>query len=89
MAPPLLQMTDIRYTLGGKPLLDGAIALRAGRRKGVDHLQDRLADAAGLGLAEAARRARRRAEARARGHGLPRNARHLDARPPPVRPAEP
>ena len=30
MAPPLLQMTDIRYTLGGKPLLDG-VDLQVGR----------------------------------------------------------
>ncbi len=30
MAPPLLQMTAIRYTLGGKPLLDG-VDLQVGR----------------------------------------------------------
>ncbi len=30
MPPPLLQMTDIRYTLGGKPLLDG-VDLQVGR----------------------------------------------------------
>ena len=30
MAPPLLQMTDIRFTLGGKPLLDG-VDLQVGR----------------------------------------------------------
>ena len=30
MAPPLLQMTGIRYTLGGKPLLDG-VDLQVGR----------------------------------------------------------
>ncbi|RYB05671.1 ABC-F family ATP-binding cassette domain-containing protein [Lichenibacterium ramalinae] len=30
MAPPLLQMTSIRYTLGGKPLLDG-VDLQVGR----------------------------------------------------------